>query len=177
MQCLRQDYRWVPFGIPIPPSFCTWWRSLLCHTEAIQSRCAVLRYSKLTDAQILTRLLEVCDKEKVSGYLPRIVCDNETVSGHIPVHTNEAGFQWIRFLVLLLPQVPRTDDGLEAIVFTAQGDMRQVSVGELLGGWGHGLICSPGGWGHGLICSPCAGSEQPSVHLGWLWIRQRRECV
>ena len=44
--------------------------ALACNTsdkiiEAIQSRCAVLRYSKLTDAQILTRLLEVCDKEKV----------------------------------------------------------------------------------------------------------------
>jgi len=53
--------------------------------EAIQSRCAVLRYTKLTDAQILERLLDICDKEKV----------------------------------------PKTDDGLEAIVFTAQGDMRQ----------------------------------------------------
>lgn len=34
-------------------------------SEAIQSRCAVLRYSRLSDAQILTRLLTVCDKEKV----------------------------------------------------------------------------------------------------------------
>ncbi|XP_064392063.1 replication factor C subunit 2-like [Halichondria panicea] len=52
--------------------------------EAIQSRCAVLRYSKLSDTQILTRLLEVCEKEAV----------------------------------------PRCDEGLEAIIFTAQGDMR-----------------------------------------------------
>jgi len=37
--------------------------------EAIQSRCAVLRYSKLTDAQILTRLLEVSDREKVEPVL------------------------------------------------------------------------------------------------------------
>lgn len=29
-------------------------------------------------------------------------------------------------------QVPRTDDGLEAIVFTAQGDMRQVSSTSIL---------------------------------------------
>lgn len=56
------------------------------HLEPIQSRCAVLRYSKLTDAQVLKRLLEVCEAESVSY----------------------------------------TDDGLEAIVFTAQGDMRQV---------------------------------------------------
>ncbi|XP_050408648.2 replication factor C subunit 2 isoform X2 [Patella vulgata] len=53
--------------------------------EPIQSRCAVLRYSKLSDAQLLSRLLEVCKQESVSF----------------------------------------TDDGLEAIVFTAQGDMRQ----------------------------------------------------
>ncbi|PFX15516.1 Replication factor C subunit 2 [Stylophora pistillata] len=64
--------------------------ALACNTsekiiEAIQSRCAVLRYSRLTDAQVLHRLLEVCEKE----------------------------------------QVTKTDDGLEAIVFTAQGDMRQ----------------------------------------------------
>ncbi|PNJ85764.1 replication factor C subunit 2 isoform X4 [Pongo pygmaeus] len=53
--------------------------------EPIQSRCAVLRYTKLTDAQILTRLMNVIEKERV----------------------------------------PYTDDGLEAIIFTAQGDMRQ----------------------------------------------------
>jgi replication factor C subunit 2/4 len=46
----------------------------------------VLRYTKLTDAQVLTRLMNVIEKEKV----------------------------------------PYTDDGLEAIIFTAQGDMRQV---------------------------------------------------
>lgn len=34
--------------------------------EPIQSRCAMLRYTRLTDAQILERLLEVCDKENVS---------------------------------------------------------------------------------------------------------------
>lgn len=54
--------------------------------EPIQSRCAVLRYTKLTDAQILARLLSVIEKENVQY----------------------------------------TDDGLEAIIFTAQGDMRQV---------------------------------------------------
>lgn len=53
--------------------------------EPIQSRCAMLRYSKLTDAQVLKRVLQVCEKENVDY----------------------------------------TKDGLEAIVFTAQGDMRQ----------------------------------------------------
>lgn len=53
--------------------------------EPIQSRCAVLRYSKLSDAQVLARTLQICQKENVNY----------------------------------------TQDGLEAIVFTAQGDMRQ----------------------------------------------------
>ncbi|XP_061758810.1 replication factor C subunit 2 [Nerophis ophidion] len=53
--------------------------------EPIQSRCAVLRYSKLTDGQILARLQDVVEKERLSV----------------------------------------SDDGLEAIIFTAQGDMRQ----------------------------------------------------
>lgn len=53
--------------------------------EPIQSRCAVLRYTKLTDSQIMMRLLEVVEKEQLSS----------------------------------------SNDGLEAIIFTAQGDMRQ----------------------------------------------------
>jgi replication factor C subunit 2/4 len=53
--------------------------------EPIQSRCAMLRYSKLSDPQVLAKLLIVCDKENI----------------------------------------PYGDDGMEAIVFTAQGDMRQ----------------------------------------------------
>lgn len=36
--------------------------------EAIQSRCAILRYSRLTDAQILARVLQICQKEEVSIY-------------------------------------------------------------------------------------------------------------
>lgn len=52
----------------------------------MQSRCAILRYSRLTDAQLLKRLIEVCEKEKVAY----------------------------------------NDEGLEAIIFTAEGDMRQV---------------------------------------------------
>merc|ERR1712106_624241 len=53
--------------------------------EPIQSRCAMLRYSKLSDAQVLANILAVCKAENVEY----------------------------------------SDDGLEAIVFTAQGDMRQ----------------------------------------------------
>ena len=33
--------------------------------EPIQSRCAILRYAKLRDTEILKRLLEICEMEKV----------------------------------------------------------------------------------------------------------------
>lgn len=64
--------------------------ALACNTsekiiEPIQSRCAMLRYGKLTDAQVLAKVLQICDLENVTY----------------------------------------SDDGLEAIVFTAQGDLRQ----------------------------------------------------
>ena len=52
--------------------------------EPIQSRCAILRYSRLSDAEVLMRLTHVAEAEGV----------------------------------------PCSDDGLEAIIFTAEGDMR-----------------------------------------------------
>jgi replication factor C subunit 2/4 len=33
--------------------------------EPIQSRCAILRYGRLTDKQLLKRLMEICEMEKV----------------------------------------------------------------------------------------------------------------
>jgi replication factor C subunit 2/4 len=53
--------------------------------EPIQSRCAMLRYSRLSDAEILEKIMQVCEKEELLY----------------------------------------TDDGLEATIFTSQGDMRQ----------------------------------------------------
>ncbi|KAI0094334.1 P-loop containing nucleoside triphosphate hydrolase protein [Irpex rosettiformis] len=53
--------------------------------EPIQSRCAILRYAKLRDAEVLKRLLEICEYENIKY----------------------------------------NDDGLTALVFTAEGDMRQ----------------------------------------------------
>jgi replication factor C subunit 2/4 len=53
--------------------------------EPIQSRCAIIRFTRLTDSQVLSRILEVTKQEKVSY----------------------------------------TEEGLEAIIFTAEGDMRQ----------------------------------------------------
>ncbi|KAI8144587.1 P-loop containing nucleoside triphosphate hydrolase protein [Fennellomyces sp. T-0311] len=53
--------------------------------EPIQSRCAVLRYTKLTEEQMLKRLQMICQKEKVDI----------------------------------------TEDGYQALIFIADGDMRQ----------------------------------------------------
>ena len=41
--------------------------------EPIQSRCAILRYSKLRDAEVLKRLKEICEAESVSVIILRIV--------------------------------------------------------------------------------------------------------
>lgn len=53
--------------------------------EPLQSRCAILRYARLTDAQVTERLLRIIDAEKVVF----------------------------------------TEDGMAALVFSAEGDMRQ----------------------------------------------------
>lgn len=67
--------------------------------EPIQSRCAMLRFSKLSDAQILAKSIEVCQAEQLSY----------------------------------------EKEGLEAIVFTAQGDMRQAlnNLQSTANGYGH----------------------------------------
>ena len=53
--------------------------------EPLQSRCAILRYSRLSDQEIVTRLLQIAQAERVEF----------------------------------------TDDGVAALVFSAEGDMRQ----------------------------------------------------
>lgn len=53
--------------------------------EPLQSRCAILRYNKLADDQVLSRLLEICKLEDVKY----------------------------------------NSEGLQALIFTAEGDMRQ----------------------------------------------------
>lgn len=76
--------------------------------EPIQSRCAMLRYGKLTDAQVLAKVLEVCEKENV-----------------IETLKTETLILFTKLFTLYSLQISYTDDGMEAIVFTAQGDMRQ----------------------------------------------------
>ncbi|KAG8175323.1 hypothetical protein JTE90_002868 [Oedothorax gibbosus] len=67
--------------------------------EPIQSRCAMVRFGKLSDLQILAKIMEVCKKEDVSY----------------------------------------TDEGLEALIYTAQGDMRQAlnNLQSTHSGFGH----------------------------------------
>lgn len=68
--------------------------------EPLQSRCAILRYARLTDAQLVKRLKQVCDAENVK----------------------------------------HTEDGLAALVFSAEGDMRQ-ALNNLQSTWsGFGLV-------------------------------------
>jgi replication factor C subunit 2/4 len=53
--------------------------------EPLQSRCAILRYARLTDAQVVHRIMQICKAENVQY----------------------------------------SDDGIAALVFSAEGDMRQ----------------------------------------------------
>jgi replication factor C subunit 2/4 len=74
--------------------------------EPIQSRCAILRYGKLRDAEILKRLLEVCEAE---GVRP---CSLQSPA--FPAWSSD-----------MRAQVKYNDEGLTALIFTAEGDMRQ----------------------------------------------------
>ncbi|EAS37277.1 replication factor C subunit 4 [Coccidioides immitis RS] len=68
--------------------------------EPLQSRCAILRYSRLTDAQVVKRLMQICEAEDVKY----------------------------------------SDDGIAALVFSAEGDMRQ-AINNLQSTWaGFGFV-------------------------------------
>ena len=68
--------------------------------EPLQSRCAILRYAKLTDAQVVQRLVQIIEAEKVEY----------------------------------------SEDGLAALVFSAEGDMRQ-AINNLQSTWaGFGFV-------------------------------------
>jgi replication factor C subunit 2/4 len=68
--------------------------------EPLQSRCAILRYARLTDSQVVKRLLQICEAESVEY----------------------------------------SDDGLAALVFSAEGDMRQ-AINNLQSTWaGFGFV-------------------------------------
>ncbi|KDN36284.1 P-loop containing nucleoside triphosphate hydrolase protein [Tilletiaria anomala UBC 951] len=68
--------------------------------DPLQSRCAILRYTKLKDEEVLQRLLEICETEKVQY----------------------------------------SDEGLGALIFTCEGDMRQ-AINNLQSTWtGSGFV-------------------------------------
>ena len=68
--------------------------------EPLQSRCAILRYARLTDGQVTKRLLQIIEAEKVEY----------------------------------------SDDGLAALIFSAEGDMRQ-AINNLQSTWaGFGFV-------------------------------------
>ena len=86
--------------------------------EPIQSRCAILRYAKLSDREVLQRLLEICAEEKVSGETHP--CSLTHLTSRIEVEYN--------------------DDGLMALIFTSEGDMRQ-AINNLQSTWsGFGFV-------------------------------------
>jgi len=68
--------------------------------EPLQSRCALVKYAKLTDKQMAKRIIEICKMENVNY----------------------------------------TEDGIEAILFTAQGDMRQALNNLQCTFSGYGLV-------------------------------------
>jgi replication factor C subunit 2/4 len=108
--------------------------------EPIQSRAAILRYSKLSDEQVLTRLRHVCKEENVSYDL----------------------------------------QGLEALLFTAEGDLRHAlnNLQATVSGFGH--VSAENVWKvcdqphptivHELI-SACKQSDLKTAkeHLLFLW--------
>ncbi|KAL9110502.1 MAG: hypothetical protein Q9187_008043, partial [Circinaria calcarea] len=68
--------------------------------EPLQSRCAILRYARLTDAQVVHRLMQICTAEDIAY----------------------------------------SDDGIAALVFSAEGDMRQ-AINNLQSTWaGFGFV-------------------------------------
>jgi replication factor C subunit 2/4 len=68
--------------------------------EPLQSRCAILRYARLTDGQVVKRLMQICEAEKVE----------------------------------------HSEDGIAALVFSAEGDMRQ-AINNLQSTWaGFGFV-------------------------------------
>jgi replication factor C subunit 2/4 len=71
--------------------------------EPIQSRCAILRYSKLRDEQVLKRLLELCEAEKVLSFPQNVQ------------HTTKNNSNKVQY----------NEEGLTALIFTSEGDMRQ----------------------------------------------------
>lgn len=119
--------------------------ALACNTsskiiEPIQSRCAILRFTRLSDEELLSRTLVVLRQERVSY----------------------------------------TDDGLQALLFTAEGDMRQAlnNLQATVAGFGSLTsehlfrVCDqPHPLAVGLLIDACAAGDLAVAHarLAALW--------
>lgn len=60
--------------------------------EPIQSRCAMLRYTKLGDKQVLKRLREICEEENVRTETMLFMCMASQARG-ISIHVNRSSFR------------------------------------------------------------------------------------
>ena len=54
--------------------------------EPIQSRCAIVRFTRLSDAQVLQRLLHVCRTERVGTPLPRLASLSSSFLPELMLH-------------------------------------------------------------------------------------------
>jgi replication factor C subunit 2/4 len=115
--------------------------------EPIQSRCAVLRYSKLSDQQVLMRLMEVCKAEDVRSPPPHTYAhmwnQEEQTAIVACLRVNSGRVQnamFAHYFAHYRMQVNSSEDGLEAVLFTAEGDMRQAINNLQSTHSGYGLV-------------------------------------
>lgn len=94
--------------------------------EPLQSRCAIVKFAKLSDKDMLRRILYVCEQEKVEY----------------------------------------DEEGLQALLFTSQGDMRQARALDFV--W---KDCPTRHYSTKTVIS---GPQQPPVHRGGLRPRNER---
>jgi hypothetical protein len=104
--------------------------SLLCAEPWFAGRCAILRYSKLSDEQVRARLLEIIAAEKV--ILHPSIHPSIHPSTQRPSPSHQLNVVWCCCLQVLT----YTEDGVKALLFTAQGG----TASPLLF---FGLRCSP----------------------------------
>lgn len=114
--------------------------------DPIQSRCAILRYGKLTDEEVLRRLKEVCDAEDVSFSIREkrnSPFSSKSEAFEFTAFYSKVGLTLTIFLFLHFKfpeyftfsfQVKFSSEGLASLVFTSEGDMRQ-AINNLQSTW------------------------------------------
>ncbi len=92
--------------------------------DPIQSRCAILRYGKLRDEEVLTRLIQIAKSEKVSMCQEAALLLGQRIAG-VPMCSQRLSSPF---------KVEYSEEGLGALLFTAEGDMRQ-AINNLQSTW------------------------------------------